>query len=448
LVLQDKNTLWLGGYGSLYRITHDDSAVTHVQTYTPETFGGDNVLALLYDRRGWLWVGTDKGLSIFDGQRWRLITTSDGLIGNDVNQGALFQDTDGTIWVGTSRGLSHIRNPERLFDIRPLRPFINEITLGGRPIEGQVPTYTTAPLTIDAGTLDYQDDADIRFRYKLDGVDANYGETSTGSIRYAFLPPGEHTFTLFAVNPRTHQTSPPITTTFTMPWPWYNRWPIIALYAVGAVLIGYSGVRWRERYTRRRQADLEAKIEQKTAELAFQANHDELTGLLNRRAIQSALKQALDAETSATPVCIGLFDVDHFKQINDLNGHLVGDEVLIELGRRLKAVTRDMESAGRYGGEEFLVIIQAAPETGLRRLATIRKAITEPAFKLTPGDARVTASAGVAWRLHPHNTVQDVLEYADIALYRAKHEGRNRLCVSKHLQQALEANFHTRKEDA
>jgi diguanylate cyclase (GGDEF)-like protein len=174
-------------------------------------------------------------------------------------------------------------------------------------------------------------------------------------------------------------------------------------------------------------------IKEENQRLRHQALHDSLTGLNNRGAIDDILKEQLQrAPFRGGSVSVIVADVDHFKKVNDTYGHPVGDEVLIEVARRVKAGVREQDSVGRYGGEELLVVLPGIGGTQAVLIAQrIRQAIAEIPFETQAGPLSVTMSQGVASTDYPHLVTPDrLIVAADEALYRAKHEGRNRVVVS------------------
>jgi two-component system, cell cycle response regulator len=128
------------------------------------------------------------------------------------------------------------------------------------------------------------------------------------------------------------------------------------------------------------------------------------------------------------PVSLIMFDLDHFKDVNDRYGHLCGDAVLANVGRRMKDVLRGSDLKCRYGGEEFLVLLPETPLHGARRVAeTLRREIAERPIPWAGEALTVTASFGLTQALPGEISIQSVVARADAALYRAKEEGRN--CV-------------------
>lgn len=164
-------------------------------------------------------------------------------------------------------------------------------------------------------------------------------------------------------------------------------------------------------------------------QLLFQATHDALTGLANRGVILDALQRERSRQSRAGgSFGIVLMDLDHFKYVNDQYGHLSGDAVLQEASRRMRAAVRPYDTVGRYGGEEFLIVVPASDAMGTMGLAErIRKSIETPPVRTEAGEIQVTASLGVAIS-EPGIPLDaaDLLQLADDALYRAKERGRNR----------------------
>jgi len=166
-------------------------------------------------------------------------------------------------------------------------------------------------------------------------------------------------------------------------------------------------------------------------EAAFLADHDPLTGLKNRRAfIAAANTDISDLNRYGGDDCLIMIDLDHFKAINDCYGHDVGDEVLVELARRLLATARETDVVARLGGEEFGIIVRHAKlDDGKASAERFLRAINAPPFALSTGPLLVTASLGVA-SLTQHTTFDATLKAADEALYKAKRGGRNQVCVA------------------
>lgn len=158
---------------------------------------------------------------------------------------------------------------------------------------------------------------------------------------------------------------------------------------------------------------------------------DPLTGVFNRRYLDRRLGEEVSgAQRYGLPLAVFLIDIDHFKQINDAHGHQAGDQVLVTVAKIAAAELREHDILARYGGEEFLVIAPHTPLLGAAGVAErLRKRVESQEFILPKdaGGTRVTVSIGVASLGAEAGNPEKLLRAADANLYRAKHEGRNRV---------------------
>ncbi|XZG71095.1 diguanylate cyclase [Chitinibacteraceae bacterium HSL-7] len=164
-------------------------------------------------------------------------------------------------------------------------------------------------------------------------------------------------------------------------------------------------------------------------ELNQAAMTDALTGVYNRRALEAAFEQIDQGDGAVNTVV--MVDIDHFKQINDLFGHAIGDRVLAQLGALLRENCRQNEVIARYGGEEFCLLL-AVPNAALAQsiVERLRKRVSESDWSGILGSTSCTLSAGLALR-HPNEPVRQTLQRADRALYEAKRAGRNQLVCAR-----------------
>jgi two-component system cell cycle response regulator len=182
--------------------------------------------------------------------------------------------------------------------------------------------------------------------------------------------------------------------------------------------------------TGQRILDLQDRLVEAREEMRFRATHDTLTHLWNRGVITDLLTRELArGRREGTNIAVLLGDLDHFKKINDTYGHLVGDEVLREVSRRLLASVRSYDYIGRYGGEEFLMILSnCEAQHAFARAEQIRKAISGVTIATAAGPLSVTMSLGLLlskdWSPRP---LEETLNEVDAALYAAKAAGRD--CV-------------------
>jgi len=175
--------------------------------------------------------------------------------------------------------------------------------------------------------------------------------------------------------------------------------------------------------------ETEGELKRARENLHYRATHDSLTALLNREAILDMLDRELArGQRERTAISILLADLDHYKNVNDLHGHPVGDQVLREVAHRFVRAVRAYDLVGRYGGEEFLLILGGCSATeAMARADQLRQSIEASPVATSCGAIPITISIGVLpaqeWAYPP---VEDVLREVDVALYAAKAEGRNR----------------------
>ncbi|TWB40069.1 ligand-binding sensor domain-containing diguanylate cyclase [Nitrospirillum viridazoti] len=473
-------SLWLGG--ETVRLAHvqepPDNApgagtgvLQPVGDVTEDLVGDRQVLGLLEDRRGWMWLATDSGVLVWNAGALRQYSHDTGLVWNDCNQSALIEDDDGTLWVGTSKGLTHITRPDLLFNRPALVTRVTGIERNGMalPTDGnfELP-WDTAPLTFHLTTPSFRSRGGQIYRYRLNGLESDWNVTAAEEIRYSALPSGTYELELVARNTALQAMAPAILVPFSIRPPWWQTKLFFAGCALSVVAIGVAIYRWRTHADMQRRRTLEILVEARTRELEASreqlrqlAMYDSLTHLWNRRAILDLLELELARRREDASLTVVLADVDHFKRINDTHGHPAGDAVLVEVSRRLSAAVRSYDAVGRYGGEEFLILL---PGLGREDCGEVLNRL-HGAISLSPialGDVpagmvqaheegwpeaapdvhvdafgvsvTVTCSFGVI-SVGPKSShgptgvppLEEIIKRADQALYRAKHLGRNRV---------------------
>lgn len=182
---------------------------------------------------------------------------------------------------------------------------------------------------------------------------------------------------------------------------------------------------------RSRLSDSRRKLAATLERVQQLANHDELTGTLNRRSLLAALERERSrAERSGDEFSVAIIDLDHFKKVNDTHGHAAGDEVLRTVAATVIETMRATDVFGRFGGEEFLMIlVGAAPLVAMEAMGRIRAAVAARDWSTIAPGLPVTLSAGIA-SFHKSETIEQLLHNADLALYQAKNAGRNTVIAS------------------
>lgn len=173
---------------------------------------------------------------------------------------------------------------------------------------------------------------------------------------------------------------------------------------------------------------LESKLEQ----MSELVREDQLTGSLNRRGLDEVFtREFARVDRRGTTLCIAMLDLDDFKRLNDTHGHIAGDNALVHLVAIVKETLRTMDVVGRFGGEEFLIIL---PDTTLaaaaQTITRLQRELTKRLFMVNDERLLITFSGGVAAR-RPEEDVQSLIKRADAALYEAKKAGKNRVSTAE-----------------
>jgi len=465
-------TLWIASDRGLLRWRDGRFRVYDHRVGLPR----DKLFRILDDGQGHLWTTSNQGafriaradIAQLDGGRRTWLTVdvvdrSDGMPGSQGNGSSApagWLSRDGTLLVPTSAGLALIdpalparqalRAPvvviERLQVDGQEQPLRSDYRLPG----------SVGRLSVDYAGLSFRSPDKVRYRYRLHGFDRQWIDAGRSEEAvYTNLPPGNYRLEVQA-------------TTSALDWardelvgraslrlqvvpPLWQRGPFVVLAAIacsGLLLWWYRGR--SHRYLRRQRrlnriiaerthelraknlalklADLER--EELVRKLAYQAGHDALTGLPNRRTADPHLAAALERALAVqAPLCVALLDIDNFKRINDSHGHEIGDEVLRRVGEVLRATLGEHAFAARHGGEEFLLVLPGLDREAARaRLDALRGRVAAVVVHDVDGqDVRCTASIGFACFGPELRTRRELLVLADRNLYRAKREGRDRV---------------------
>ncbi len=438
-----QGNLWAAGnFPGVIRLNVAGDRVVESAAITRPRLLSDQVVSLFADSRGWLWVGQDAGLTVYDGNTWRSFTQDDGLVWSDLDSNGIGEDVDGSMWIGTSGGLSHLIKPETVPAVAPQTPVIPQISYGAKAINnGDRIPWSAGPLAISVAVLSFRDAHHVHIRYRLLGLESDWVETSDENVRYPRLEPGDYRFQAETVDVTGGAVSAVKEIDFRITPRWWQSGELrIGLALLSAILIVLW---WRHRVSRllSQKSLLERAVQHRTNDLQREkaellrarelmrhhAEHDDLTGLWNHRIIIERLRgEVARSRREGVPLSLILVDLDHFKEINDTFGHPSGDLALKEIGAVFLRSVRTYDWVGRYGGEEFLLILPGSSLNSARlRAEHLRQAVEMAHISSGKGSIRVTASFGVVSGFP--TDYEALLHTADRALYRAKDQGRN--CV-------------------
>lgn len=283
----------------------------------------------------------------------------------------------------------------------------------------------------------------LKFRYQLEGYDTEWQDAGVRrSAFYTHLPPGKYRFRVAATLAGASGFGPEADLAIRIEPRWYERVLVRGLALLLLCLSIILLVALSMRAQRRRSARLEEQVARRTEQLARalerlrvtnlalaeESHTDALTALHNRRYLLMRLPEVLAGDES---VAVLQLDIDYFKEVNDRYGHAVGDAVLRALGRLLTAARRDSDITVRWGGEEFLLLLRDVDAASALVIAErLRRDIAAQDFVDGRG-GKIKLSCSIGFSLHPvaehvdGSTFDAALELADLALYRAKQDGRN-----------------------
>jgi len=435
--------VWVAGQQTgVWRLSPDRDRLDAWQLLPPRELQSLVPVAIVADRRGWVWLGTDAGLLVWNGRIWRHLTQESGLLWNDVNQGVMLTTQDGSMWIGTSGGMAHLLHPEHVFDSVPLGALITGIRRGEQdycPAQPIALPWSALPLNFKLSSPTMRNRSELIFRYRMEGLQPDWVESPDGVATFSALPPGQYTFMAMTYNPglSAYSSVVQLRVTILPPW-WRKRW-FFALCALGLFLLVVAADRFRASRLIETRKHLETLVRERTLELEasrellrVQATHDGLTGMLNRVGILRVLAAEMDrARRERTCLVVAIVDLDHFKHINDAFGHMAGDQALRWFAEAVAAAKRSYDHAGRYGGEEFLLVLpQIPPDAAGQRLNALHASISSLHVHFHESRFTFTCSIG-ATLFNPcaaPATEGALLVAADKALYAAKAGGRNRCC--------------------
>jgi signal transduction histidine kinase/ligand-binding sensor domain-containing protein/CheY-like chemotaxis protein len=275
-------SIWVG-YRDAYGLTHltftgggtgDHPRVDQVNS--TNGLESDKTLFLGRDQRGWLWVGTDHGMDVYDHVRWRHFGHSDGLIWDDTNTNAFLAEPSGSVWIGTSRGLSRYQPRATPIPGVPPPVVFTSVKLGGQEVDPftakEVP-YSQNSLQVQVAALTFLQESSVVFRYRLAQSERNWVETRQRELNYVKLPPGQYTLEVMARNAQGIWSAEPARLRFEIQTPWFLAWWFRIGSGVAILLFGH--LLWRRR-THRLEAErqrLETAVAERTRELSQEKHH-------------------------------------------------------------------------------------------------------------------------------------------------------------------------------
>ncbi|MEE3623187.1 diguanylate cyclase [Nitrospirillum sp. BR 11752] len=494
IVLDGVGNLWAGTYGGGLAILPPAlmrDALAGRPGVVPQILDeaqglpSNAISALALDAEGHIWASAAASLVRFNGPGFppRVLSARDGVIVRSFNIKAAARSPDGRVLFGGLGGLTVVR-PELLTPSVPVGVLavtsldVNHVVLppGRLPTPGGTLTLKPGVKTIRLALslLDFRAPRDTRYAYRLDGFDEDWVEATGAQPQavYTNLSHGDYTFRVRAwtdlpglvlsdrqeavvgFDPDAEPVAPPTagaTAALTIPplaelafhltvlphWyeqPWFRLLMLFGLLALVACVLAVrtEAQMRRERALGRIVATRTRDLRAANAKLEQLASTDPLTGILNRRRFFELARLEWDRSRRYGHIfSVILFDLDHFKRINDTYGHFMGDEVLRAAVKEAGQACRTVDLLARFGGEEVMMLLPETDLAGARAVAErVRIGLAALAVTYDGQTAQVTASLGVAQWRGPDETLEDLLARADGALYQAKKGGRNRTVLA------------------
>jgi signal transduction histidine kinase/ligand-binding sensor domain-containing protein/CheY-like chemotaxis protein len=279
---------------------NEAGAMRHAQYFDPTSgLGSDRVYSIAADRQGRIWVGTDSGVDVLDGERWTHHGRNDGLVWNDCVHSALWPDPRGGVWIGTTRGLSRYLPRAAGWTPPPPRIAVTSLSLGdhsrtqsfGPGFSPTIPAASGKPsFHVTLAGLTFLTDRGARFRYRLRGIDPDWIESTQREVRYPALLPGRYTFEAHSVSSQGTISAKPVEVSFQVVASWWHTWLTIACAAIALALLLRIAWAVRLRLLLARQRVLEEAVRARTE--TVEAQKEEIARLL------VAAKDANRAKTS------------------------------------------------------------------------------------------------------------------------------------------------------
>ncbi len=439
-----KGNIWVGTKGDGVSIFNVNTG--HFTTLTTHDGLPSNVVStIIEDTYGKVWMGTVNGVVSIDQTTKRIETyrKSDGLAGSNVNRNASLRDRQGHLWIGSTEGVTEFdpfKISNKITKNATEIPAPPKIVLTGLRIANilQVPAlagsrltkdlnyldtlvlnYTDTMFSIDYASLNYVASERYDYSYKLEGFDQRWLPVQdAGTATWTNLDPGHYVFKIRAQdsNNSEYYSETSLNITITPPF-WETPWAW-CLYLLMLAALEYG----------RRQF---VALKNKTAEYKTLSTIDKLTGIYNRHGLQQIIEGLFLNSEMKKNVCLMIFDIDHFKKINDQRGHDAGDRVIQDVVKIVGANIRSGDHLARWGGEEFVLLCASSTlEQSTAFADKIRVAVYQHVFEAEVSPLGVTISLGIADCRAATDTFDQMLKRADLALYKAKNSGRNCLATA------------------
>ncbi len=451
LFLHKNNELWVCSENGLLKLDLDAKKIKHYSR--SDGLPSDRVLGLTRapgvggENAERLWMTTSRGISLYERDREQFLNfgANDGLTASEFLRAAVDATSSGRVYAGTVRGALEFE-PDNL-NVSRARPNVglSRLWVDDEDITGRLhfiqPSLHLArdhrSVVIQYSVLDFKGASANAGRYRLLGLNDEWSEWSElRQLTFTTLPPGEYVLEIEGRNSLGIVGDEPLQLNIVVDRPWWaSPWVWVfggILIVVLLALIAQLRFAALARLNRR----LDNQVKERTQELETlaqklreQSQTDYLTKLPNRRGFTAKFETVIShAKRHNKPLTLVMFDVDHFKSFNDQHGHEAGDQVLFAVSKLAKESLREQDIVGRWGGEEFAILLPDTPLTGaLKVCESLRSALEAMVVQYKGENLNVTATFGVYEGKAADGSIDKWMQFADSALYQGKELGRNRI---------------------
>jgi len=421
------------------------------------------------DNKGLLWISSPRGLSRFnpETESFKNQDMIAGMQSSNYYSRALFRSHTGELYLGGKNGFDRYFPDKIIDDIKAPIVVFTDLLIANQPVPigetntaedifslekvinlTQTLTLTSQQnmVTFEFTTLHFTNPKKHQYAYFLEGWDQQWISTNYQNRRatYTNLPAGDYVLRIKASNADGVWNEKGASLKITVLPPFWKTWWAYSIYALILILLLWWFVRTQRKkvhFEREINQQLEQKVAERTAELEKISLTDQLTGAHNRRFLDKFIDKEIAQinrayfeykEKPSSKLGFIMLDMDHFKQVNDVHGHDAGDKVLVQLVEIITATCRQSDWVVRWGGEEFVVVVNAVNLEEIQNLAErIRVNIETHSFDIGNGKSlNKTCSIGITSypfieKKPEAFSWEQTLSFADIALYAVKNNGRN-----------------------